>query len=67
MTMFQTLHRMMGGATTLKMRCEKCGHEATWTAAQAMKRLGSGATPMDCRRRLICTSCGVSSRVQVWI
>jgi hypothetical protein len=33
--MFQNLHRMMNGAATLKLSCEACGHEATWTAALA--------------------------------
>jgi hypothetical protein len=67
MTMFQTLHRMMTGAATLKIACEGCGHEATWTAAQAFDRLGAGATPADIRRRLICRSCGRPGRARVWI
>ena len=67
MTMFQTLHRMMGGAATLKMSCEKCGYEATWTSAQAKHRLGPDATPMECRRRLVCSRCGVVGQVRVWI
>lgn len=67
MTMFQTLHRMLGGAATLKMTCQKCAHEATWTSAQALQRLGPDATPMDCRRRLRCSACGVTGRVRVWI
>lgn len=65
--MFQTLHRMMGGAATLKMSCEKCGHEASWTSAQAKQRVGPDATPMDCRRRLVCASCGAKGRARVWI
>ncbi len=39
MTMFQNLRRMMGGAATLKISWEACGHEATWTSAQAFQRL----------------------------
>lgn len=51
MTMFQNLRRMMGGAATLKISCEACGHKATWTCAQAFQRLGGDATPLDCRRQ----------------
>jgi hypothetical protein len=67
MTMFQNLRRMMGGAATLKISCEACGHEATWTCAQAFKRLGGDATPLDCRRQLACSACGRRGRAHVWI
>lgn len=67
MTMFQTLHRMMGGAATLKIACEACGHQATWTSDQAIGRLGPDAIPVDIRRRLKCGSCGVVGRSRVWI
>lgn len=67
MTMFQNLHRMMGEAATLKMACDGCGHEATWTARQAIDRLGADATPADIRRRLKCKDCGQAGRVRVWI
>jgi hypothetical protein len=67
MTMFQNLRRMMGGAATLKITCEACGHEATWTGALAFKQLGGDATPLDCRRRLACAECGARGRAHVWI
>jgi hypothetical protein len=67
MTMFQNLRRMMSGAATLKITCEACGHEATWTGAQAFQRLGGDATPLHCRRRLACAACGVRGRAHVWI
>jgi hypothetical protein len=67
MTMFQNLRRMMGGAATLKISCEACGHEATWTSAEAFQRLGGDATPRDCRRRLACSGCGHRGRAHVWI
>ena len=67
MTMFQTLHRMMANAATLKIACEACGHEATWTSAQAFKRLGPDAAPFDIRRRLVCSACGRAGRAKVWI
>ncbi len=67
MTMFQTLHRMMTGAATLKIACDGCGHQATWTAHQAFERLGPDATPFDIRRRLICGAGGRAGRAKVWI
>lgn len=67
MTMFQNLRRMMDRAATLKITCESCGHEAVWTCAQALQRLGGDATPLDCRRRLQCSACGHRRRAQVWI
>jgi ribosomal protein S27E len=67
MTMFQTLHRMMSSAATLKITCDGCGHEATWTGAQALKRLGPDATPFDVRRRLRCGGCGHTGRARTWI
>ena len=67
MTMFQNLRRMMSGAATLKISCEACGHEATWTCAQAFQRLGGDATPLDCRRLLACSACGRRGRAHVWI
>ena len=67
MTMFQNLRRMMASAATLKIGCEGCGHEATWTSAQALQRLGPDAMPFDIRRRLVCGSCGRTGRSRVWI
>ncbi len=67
MTMFQTLHRMMANATTLKIACEGCGHRANWTCAEAFQRLGSDATPFEIRRRLTCGGCGQPDRARVWI
>ena len=67
MTMFQILHRMMSGAATLNITCEGCGHEATWTCAQALKRLGPDATPFDVRRKLRCSGCGRAGRARTWI
>ncbi len=67
MTMFQNLRRMMGGAAALKISCEACGHQATWTCAEACKRLGGDATPLVCRRRLACGVCGARGRAHVWI
>lgn len=67
MTMFQNLHRMLANAHTLKIACEACGHEATWTSAQAVQRLGPDAMPFDIRRRLVCSCCGRAGRSKVWI
>jgi hypothetical protein len=67
MTMFQTLRRRMGGSETLKITCEACGHEVTWTQAHAFRVLGPDATPFEIRRRLACSACGRTGRVHVWI
>jgi hypothetical protein len=64
-TMFQNLARMMGGAETLKMRCERCDHAVTWTRDEAFRWLGPDATPMEVRRRLVCRLC--RGPAQVWI
>ena len=66
MTMFQNLGRMMGEGATLKIECEACGHETTWSRATAFKRLGPDASPSDIRRRLACR-CGAAGRARVWI
>ena len=67
MTMFQNLRRMLAEAATLKIACDGCGHEATWTAAQAFQRLGPDAAPAEIRRRLVCGSCGRPGRARIWI
>jgi DNA-directed RNA polymerase subunit RPC12/RpoP len=67
MTMFQNLRRMMPERSTLKIECEPCGHQATWSQDQAFRRLGPDATPFEIRRRLRCDECGVRGRSRVWI
>lgn len=67
MTMFQNLHRMMTGAATLKIECEACGHQATWSSSQAFRRLGPDAIPVDIRRRLKCGACDRVGQSKVWI
>lgn len=67
MTMFQTLHRSMASAQTLKMQCEACDHRATLSAREAKAACGPDATPMDIRRRARCKVCGTEGRVRVWI
>lgn len=64
--MFQTLHRMMNGAATLKITCA-CGHAVTWTSAQAFARLGPDATPFEIRQRLACTVCGRTGHARACI
>lgn len=65
--MFQNLRRMLSGGSTLKLSCEACGHEAAWTRAEALQRLGGDATPCDIRRRVACSGCGCCGRVRAWI
>jgi hypothetical protein len=67
MTMFQNLRRMMPGKGTLKIECEPCGHQVTWSQDQAFRRLGPDATPSEIRRRLVCGECGAPHRARVWI
>jgi len=67
MMMFQTLHRVMAPADTLKIRCERCGHGADWPRATAIEHMGSGATPADVRRRLRCSRCDEGIHLKVWI
>jgi hypothetical protein len=54
-----------GGA--LKIRCDACGHAATWTRDEAIARLGPGASPYEVRRKLLCGRCGTAGWVSVWI
>lgn len=42
----------------LTIRCFTCGHAATWTPAQAARRLGGECMVTDARRRLVCSACG---------
>ncbi len=65
--MFQNLHRTMGREDTLKIRCEACDHQTAWSYAEAVRRCGPDATPMDIRRRSKCKACGVAGRVRAWI
>jgi hypothetical protein len=67
MTMFQNLRRVMGEASTLKLECEACGHEARWTRSQAFARLDPDASPYEIRTRLRCESCGARGQTQVRI
>jgi len=55
--MFQNLQRMLRGGRCLQLTCA-CGHAVSWTPEQAFQRAGAEATPMDLRRRLICSRCG---------
>jgi hypothetical protein len=64
--MFQTLHRMTASAGALKIRCAQCGHAVAWPRAEALRRLGSDATPADLRRRLRCGACGEKVQLEVW-
>jgi hypothetical protein len=66
MMMFQTLHRVMAPADTLKVVCDGCEHAAEWPQAIAFARMGPDATPADVRRRLRCGQCGVAD-AKVWI
>lgn len=66
MTMFQNLNRSMAQGDTLKIECEPCERRATWTKAEACRRLGPDATPYDVRRRLACAACGATPS-RVWI
>ena len=67
MMMFQTLQRVMEPADTLKIRCERCGHGATWSRQTAFARIGADAMPADVRRRLHCSRCGETRDLKVWI
>lgn len=65
--MFQTLHRSMTSARTLKIQCDACDHRVTLSYREAVNACGSDATPMDIRRRAKCRLCRAEGRVRVWI
>jgi hypothetical protein len=45
----------------LTITCPGCGHRVTWTAAEAVRRLGGECMVTDVRRRLRCAACGAAS------
>jgi hypothetical protein len=65
--MFQSLHRSMTPARTLKIQCDACDHRVTLSYREAVDACGPDATPMDIRRRARCTLCRAVGRVLVWI
>jgi len=65
--MFQVLHRVMGPADTLKLKCGKCNHQGEWTRDQAFALYGPDAAPYDIRRSSKCGRCECKDRISVWI
>lgn len=43
-----------------------CGHQARWTAAEAVQRLGADCTFAEAQRRLSCARCGARG-CEKWI
>jgi hypothetical protein len=67
MGLFETLSRTMKVTDTLKLRCDACGHRASFDCATAQALFGPDASPFAIRRRARCRYCGVTGRVTVWI
>jgi ribosomal protein S27E len=65
--MFQNLHRSLPQSGGLKIECDGCGRQTTWSRAVAMEKLGSHAAPADIRRRLRCKNCGKAGQAKTWI
>jgi hypothetical protein len=42
----------------LTVTCHTCGHNTTWSALEAARRLGGECMVTDARRRLRCSACG---------
>jgi hypothetical protein len=66
MGLFENLERTMATTDALKVRCDACGHLATFDRATALRLFGP-ATPYEIRRRARCSHCGVAGRVTVWL
>lgn len=66
MVMYETLARVMGPKSVLKIQCGRCGHAAAWPRRLAMRRLDPGGSPYDIRRRLRCGACG-GKQLRAWV
>ncbi len=66
--MFETLQKVMSNAAdTLKLHCEVCGHGADMTRERSFSKFGPDASPLEIRRRVICSGCGARGQTKVWI
>lgn len=65
--MFQNLGNSLGRQSdTLKIKCNACKHEATWSAKMALRVFGHRAVRYDITSRLRCSRCD-KKQVSVWI
>lgn len=65
--MFQNLGNSLGRQSdTLKIKCNACKHEATWSAKVALRVFGHRAVRYDITSRLRCSRCD-KKQVSVWI
>lgn len=53
-----TIERIGRLQRPLTIRCNMCGHRATWSPREATRRLGGACMVTDARRRLACSRCG---------
>jgi len=66
--MLETLQKVMASEhDTLKLRCQKCGHQDEWTRAKALETFGADASPSLVRHRLVCGACYARGHSEVWI
>lgn len=65
MAMYENLGRTMKPYQALKIACDDCSHQVTWSYADAIDRLGPHASPSEIRARLVCSLCGGPARI--WI
>ncbi len=63
----EVLHRVMGSADKLKLKCGNCGHRREWTRDQAIALYGPGAAPYDIMRNSKCGRCDCKNQVIAWI
>jgi len=62
----ETLSRSMRYHDRLKVKC-RCGHEGSFSQAEAVQVFGADATPYDIRKRLRCSACSEIGQVEVSI
>ncbi len=61
-----TLDKSMRYHDRLHVRC-RCGHEGSFSQAEAVAVFGPDATPYAVKRRLRCSACAEVGHVEVWI
>ena len=66
MSRHETLSNSMRYHDRLKITC-RCGHEGSFSQAEAIQVFGPDATPYDIKKRLRCSACAKIGQVEVSI
>ena len=66
MSRYETIGTTMRYHDRLKVK-RACGHEGSFSQAEAVQVFGPDATPYDIRKLLRCSACKKTGLVEVWV